>query len=370
MKTPNRECNRCLFTDAFATIPYSPLGVDATDENVQCNYCDLHDKLEEAADPSKLQGIVERIRKAGRKKKYDCLIGISGGLDSSTLLYLAVRKWKLRPLVIHFDNWWNCPQAVNNMDNLKKYLKINSITYKVDKYEYDKLNEAFLAAGVPDADIPNDIAMTKLMYQTADMYDIKYILNGHDFRTEGSTPAKWTYMDARYIQDVYRTYTGKELVHYPLFTFSDQLYYALKGVKQVRPFHYIKERKGFEDEMKFAIAWQNYGGKHAENIYTEYVGAHLLPVKFGIDKRIVYLAAQVRSGKLKKEAAKEFMLQKPVFDHEKLGYERRRIMELSESPIQPREIFDRYDFKKWRPVIWLLAKLGVVPYTFYKKYCF
>jgi hypothetical protein len=186
---------------------------------------------------------------------------------------------------------------------------VDCINYKVNKQEYDRLNDAFLWAGVPDADIPNDIAMTKLMYDTAYKYGIKYILNGHDFRTEGSTPKPWTYMDAKYIRSVYNKYSGLELHNYPLFTFKDQLFYALIGIKNVRPFHFKWDRESMEDEMKRFISWQDYGGKHCENVYTEFVGSHLLPNKFGIDKRIVYLSAQVRSGKLKKEEAREIFNQ-------------------------------------------------------------
>ncbi len=222
---------------------------------------------------------------------------------------------------------------------------------------------------LPDADIPNDIAMTKLMYQTADQYGIKYILNGHDFRTEGSTPASWTYMDAKYIQSVYFKYTGKQLENYPLFTFSDQIKYGLKGIKNIRPFHYIKDRVRMETDMKDLIGWQDYGGKHCENVYTEFVGSYLLPKKFKIDKRIVYLSAQVRSGALNKEQAKEIFAKKPKFDLSKLGQYENKIERLIRYPYMERSDFDRYDFKKYKTIIWLLAKFNVVPYTFYKKYC-
>lgn len=352
------ECPRCLFTSDFAEIG-----------DQQCNYCDLHDTLEANSNPKDLNPQLKKIRQAGRGKKYDCIMGISGGLDSSTLLYAAVRIWKLRPLVIHFDNNWNAPEATHNMEQLVQKLNVDCIVYKVNKKEYDELNDAFLSAGLPDADIPNDIAMTKLMYQAADQYGIKYILNGHDFRTEGSTPAKWTYMDAKYIQSVYRKYTGKELQNYPLFTFTDQIVYGLKGIKNIRPFHYIKNRSRMELDMKDLIGWQDYGGKHCENVYTEFVGAYLLPKKFKIDKRIVYLSAQVRSGAITKDEAKELYAVKPEFDMSKLGRAQKRIERLMKYPYMEREDFDRYNFKKYRAVIWLLAKFNVVPYTFYKKYC-
>lgn len=353
-----KECPRCLFTEDIAKI-----------SEKQCEYCDLHDELQSKAIPFDLNGVLHKIRKAGRSSKYDCIMGISGGLDSSTLLYTAVRYWGLKPLVIHFDNNWNAPEAIHNMTMLIQKLGVDAIVYHVNKQEYDKLNESFLYAGVPDADIPNDIAMTKLMYDTAHKYGIKYILNGHDFRTEGSTPKGWTYMDAKYIQSVYKDYTGKELINYPLFTFWDQIYYAWKGIKQVRPFHYGFDRETMEHEMKKLIRWEDYGGKHCENLYTEFVGSWLLPNKFGIDKRIVYLSAQVRSGKLNKKQAKELFAVKSEFDLSKLGDAEETLLKLTNLRKNPREKYSRYNFKAYRPLIWILAKLNVVPHTFYVKYC-
>lgn len=343
-----KECQRCLFDESIAVIGEH-----------QCEYCDLHDSLEAQANPSELMPLIDKIRS---NKKYDCIMGISGGVDSSLLLYLAVKKWNLKPLVIHFDNNYNAPEATHNMKQLVQLLNVDSIVYNVNKLEYDTLNDAFIQAGLPDADIPNDIAMTKLMYDTANKYGIKYILNGHDFRTEGSTPKPWTYMDAKYIRSVYFWHTGKQLTNYPLFTFKDQLFYAFKGIKNVRPFHYIKERESLEKEMKDFISWKDYGGKHCENVYTEFVGSYLLPTKFGIDKRIVYLSAQVRSGKLTKEEARAKFNDKPVFDLSKISVD---------VPItkMERTDFERYNFKKYRLLIWVLAKFKVVPYTFYIKYC-
>lgn len=353
-----KECPRCLFTSEIAKIGEK-----------QCEYCDIHDELGQSADPSKLWKQIDLIKKKGEGKMYDCLIGISGGLDSSLLLYLAVKKFGLRPLVIHFDNGWNNQQSESNMSSLIDYLNVNSIRYKVDKKEYDELNLSFLRAGLPDADIPNDIAMTKLMYQTAEFYGIKWILNGHDFRTEGSTPKGWTYMDGRYINDVYLKWAGENLKNYPIFTFKDQLRAAIKGIRQIRPFHYMPERASYEREMKEAIGWKDYGGKHCENIYTEFVGAYLLPNKFNIDKRLVYLSAQVRSGTIDKSEAKLIMQIKPYFDLNKLnGFLDQLPFDLMKSGKGERKNYRKYDFKKYRFVIWLLSALKVVPKTFYIKY--
>lgn len=355
-----KECRRCLFTEDFAAI-------DAE----QCEYCDLHDALEQSTAKGSLTGLTNQIKRKGRKKKYDCIIGISGGLDSSTMLFAAVEKWGLNPLVIHFDNHYNAPEAKHNMNQLIQKLGVDAIIFHVNKREYDKLNRAFLRAGVPDADIPNDIAMTKLMYETARQYGIKYILNGHDFRTEGSTPRKWTYMDAKYIQSVYCAYNqGENLVSYPLFTVFDQLRYAWLGIKNVRPFYFITDRSELEGEMKELIGWQDYGAKHCENVYTEFVGAKLLPEKFKIDKRIVYLSAQVRSGNLSKDDARQEMEKSVDFDMDKLPAQVRQQAELALKSLHgQRMMYKRYNFKKYRWVWWLLSKLRVVPHTFYVKYC-
>ena len=351
-----KECPRCLFDESIAEIGAH-----------QCEYCDIHDALETQSNPFDLMPTIKKIKAKG--KKYDCIMGISGGLDSSTLLYTAVKYWGLKPLVIHFDNHWNAPEATHNMKSLIQKLNVDSIVFSVNKTEYDELNKSFLLAGVPDADIPNDIAMTKLMYQTAHKYGIKYILNGHDFRTEGSTPKAWTYMDAKYIRSIYKRFTGKELVNYPLFTFKDQLFYALVGIKNVRPFHFGFDREKMDAEMTDFIGWKPYGGKHCENVYTEFVGSYLLPKKFDIDKRIVYLSAQVRSGKLTKKEAKEKFNIKPTFDTSKLGANEYEYLNAINIRKSERTVFDRYNFKKYRPLIWVLAQMKVVPYTFYVKYC-
>ncbi len=343
-----------MFTSDFAKI-----GAD------QCEYCDIHDSLEKQSKPNDLNRELNKIR--SKKGKYNCIIGISGGKDSSVLAYAAVKVWGLRPLAIHFDNGWNGDIAESNMKKLVESLNIDCITYKATKTEYDTLNEAFLFAGVPDADIPNDIAMTKLMYETADKYGIKYILNGHDFREEGSTPRGWTYMDAEYIRSVYRFYTNTELKHYPLFTFKDQIIYTLKGIKNIRPFHYMQNRGYLTKQMISFCDWRSYGGKHSENVYTEFVGAYLLPNKFKIDKRIVYLSALVRSGKMSKEDARTAFNHKGVVDLAKF---KEIDFGLITNEKRTHKDFKTYNFKKLRPFIWIMAKMKIVPYTFYKKYCF
>lgn len=368
-----QECPRCLFTSDIAKIP-SKVGwvKNLTPQIVysQCEYCDLQDRLRANSNPYEWGPMLAKIKKAGHGKQYDCLIGISGGEDSSVMLYMAVRVWALRPLVIHFNNRSNRPEADSNIRVLTKTLNVNFIEYFLDQREYDALTDSFLMAGVQDADIANDIAMAKLMYTAARQYGIKYIFNGHDFAHEGSSPAAWSYMDAKYVQSVYRKFTGHTLKNYPLYTFWDQIVSGLIGIKQVRPFHYMPDldRKPIMNALK-SMGWKDYGGKHNENIYTAFVGNFLLQRKFGIDKRITYLSAQIREGMISKEYAKEILQQPADFDLKDLGEREAHILNLTNRfPRGKRSLYGRYNFKKWKVVIWLLAKLEIVPWTFYKKY--
>lgn len=354
------ECRTCLFDETIAKIH--------SDGN--CEYCHLQTSLRNSADPSAWAPLLEKIKRAGENKPYDVLIGISGGEDSSVMLYMAVKVWNLRPLVIHFNNRTNRPEADNNIRVLTKALNVNFIEYFVDQKEYDDLCDSFLMAGVQDADIPNDIAMAKLMYTTARENGIKYILNGHDFAREGSSPAAWSYMDALYVQSVYKSWTGKTLKNYPLYTFWDQIVSGFLGIKQVRPFHFMPDldRASVLQTIK-AIGWQDYGGKHNENIYTAFVGNLLLPYKFGIDKRRTYLSAQIREGYIDKEYAKEILATPAEFNVDDLGERRDRIMKLMNfSKKGNRNLYARYNFKRWKPVIWLLYKMGIVAKTFFYKY--
>jgi len=354
------ECRTCLFDSSFAKIDM---------ETGICEYCTLQEQLRnQAREP--FQNVVDRMKYKGRNKKYDCLVGISGGEDSSVMLYLAVKVWGLRPLVIHFDNHWNVPEADNNIDVLVKNLNVDFIRYFTNKSEYDNINDALLWAGVPDADITNDVIMARLMDKACKQYGIKYILNGHSFREEGSSPAKWSRIDGKYMANIYKRYTGLKLENYPILTIWHQIVAGIMGIKQIRPFHYEKiDRKPILNQLTF-WGWKSYGPKHCENIYTMFVGGWLLPKKFHIDKRKTYLSAQIREGMITKEQAKEFLQDNSEFNLDLLGSDKDRIIRLANlSPIRPRQIYGGYNYKKWKLVFWLLTKVGVFPATAYHKYC-
>lgn len=344
-------CDKCLMTSDLCDF-----------KNDRCMYCHMHDEFDNKF--IDFNPVLNKIKES--QGKYNCICGISGGADSSTMLYAAVKIWGLKPLVIHFNNHWNTDNAIYNMKQLVQKLNVDFIEYYVNKEEFDNLNKSFLMAGTPDCDIPNDIAMTKLMYETCEKYNIKYILNGHCYKTEGSTPKSWSYMDAKYIKDVYRRFFKKDLTNYPLFDFNDQIYYNKLGIEQIRPFHYKNvNRFELDEEMKTFIGYKSYGWKHGENSYTDFVGSYLLPRKFGIDKRIVYLSARIRTGLLTKDEAMNILNCEPSFDTDILGDE---YMDLIDSPIIDRSEYDSYNFKEANWLIYYLYLCGTVPYTFYIKY--
>lgn len=362
------RCNRCLITDE---IPSAAI-VDGI-----CAYCRMHDRLEKQfpISQSQLERIVKRIKKVGRKNQYDCLIGISGGCDSSYLLYLAVKILRLRPLVVHFDNRWNTEIAESNMERLISALNVDFVRHQLAKEMYDKVNEAFFEATVPDADIPNDMAMLALFKEVAMQNRIKYILNGHSFRTEGSSPLAWTYMDAKYIQSIYQSIWGKPLAGFPLLTVQKQIKAAIFGIREIRLLNYVDYRK---DEAKKVLkrffGWQDYGDHHSENKYSAFVTYHLLPKRFGIDKRIIEYSAFVRSGQLGRAKAQNRLKEKPCLSKEILEEVSQKYHAfdnvMRSAQVRSFKDFETYHafFKRYRWLIWLATRFQLLPETFYIKY--
>lgn len=359
------KCKRCLFEEPTIIL----------DNNGICNLCHLHDELERSSKTFDWQKQLSKIKK--QKGKYHCLIGISGGLDSSILLDYAI-SWGLNPLVIHFDNGWNTSEADFNILQMVRETGVDFIRYHINQGEYDDLCLSFLMAGVPDADIPNDMAMGEMMLRTCKQYGIKYIFNGHNFRTEGSSPLTWSYMDAKYIESVWQKYNPKRKLTYPLLTFWKQLYYVvICGIKQVRPFYYvIPDINDERSQLMRKYKWRDYGGKHTENIYTDFIGSYYLPVRFGIDKTVTYHSALIRDGKMSRYE----MLQEsiPLFDDLKINYIIRRLGitretfdDIMKSPRRTHKDFKTYHsmFKDWKILFWFLMKFGFLPQTFYTKYC-
>lgn len=370
------RCKRCLYEEDTPSISFDTNGI--------CNYCQLHDQLDlqyPIGDEGMaiLRQLSEKIKSENKRKKFDVVVGVSGGCDSSYLLYIAKEVMGLRPLAVHFDNTWNSTIAVENIHNVLKKLDVELFTLVVDNEEYDDIYRSFFKAGVPDIEAPTDIGLASTLYIAAEKYGISYILEGHSFRTEGISPLGWLYMDGKYIQSVQKKYGSYKLKTYPNLWLSSFLKWtAIKRIKKIRPLYYVNYQK--EEVKKFLtqeFGWQWYGGHHLENRFTYFYHSYFMPQRFGIDNRVNGYSALARSGQLSQEEGIKLMQEPPKFDSEiveivkkRLGFSDEEFEQLMNLPKKTYKDFETYKptFERLRPFFWLLSKMDLVPKSFYIKY--
>jgi hypothetical protein len=325
-----------------------------------------------------LNTIYEEIKREGQGKPYDCIIGLSGGCDSSYALAHMVDH-DLKPLAVHWNNNWNTEIAHENIENITQALGVDLLTVTVDKKEYDDLCLAFLKARVPDADIPNDIAIAKVLYQATELADVKYIINAHSFRTEGTTPLGWSYMDGGYIEDINRNYGSISLRTYPNLSYEEFKRYIVKEYKRIRPLYYLEYDKAEAIKtLEKRFKWRWYGGHHLENDYTIFVGSFLQPQYFNMDLRYIEFSALIRSEQMTREKAETLIKTQPQFTPSllakvfgRLGLNRDSFDKIMAEPQRSHSDFDTYRsrFQEDRDFFKLAYDQGVIPATFYKKYC-
>ena len=290
------------------------------ESNGYCNHCsDYFTKTSKLVyqgeiSDNRLLRLVQKIKNSGKNNNYDCVIGISGGVDSIYTAYLA-KNLGLRPLTVHMDNGWNSALAVNNIEKTLKKLNFDLHTYVVDWLEFKDLQLAFLKASVPEAETPTDIAIPASLHIIAAQYNIKYIFSGGNYATEGILPNSWHYnaKDVRFLRAIHREFGTKKLKTFPTFGFEKEMYYKFfRGIKMIYPLNYIPYNK--QDAIKILeqkLDWKNYGGKHHESIYTKFIQSYLLPEKFDIDYRRATYSTQICSGEIKREEALQELNKKP-----------------------------------------------------------
>ena len=305
-KEAYRICSQCVMdTEGNPEIEF--------DHNGVCNYC--HEYREKAAirlfdnDVERQQALdtlVEKIKSSGRGKAYDCLIGVSGGVDSTYTAYL-VKQLGLRPLAVHFDNGWNSELAVSNIEKILDTLGIDLHTFVVDWEEFKDLQLSFLKASTPDGEIPTDHAILATLYRTASKHNIKYIISGNNFKTEGVMPRLWAYghIDWKYIRNVHRRFGTKKLKTFPYLTLGRFVRSTFfRRVKLVSILNYVDyDRQGAMQLLIDQLDWKYYGGKHYESNYTKFYQGIILPKKFHIDKRKLHESALILAGLQSREAA-------------------------------------------------------------------
>ncbi|MGB9331584.1 MAG: hypothetical protein WCB10_12520 [Steroidobacteraceae bacterium] len=371
-------CSRCIYDQAVPGISFDGEGI--------CNYCRQVALLEHQYSTGKpeglrrLQVLLAQIKKAGSTNKYDCVVGVSGGTDSSYLLVKAI-EWGLRPLAVHYDNTWNTAIATENIRKVTAALKVDLFTHVIDNRESEDIFRAFLRAGVPEFDASTDIGFAQTLRVAAAKYGIGYILEGHSFKAEGIAPVGKNYFDGRYILDIHRKYGSVKLKTFPNMTFWGFMKWLLIYRQSfIRPLWYIDYSKSAARAMLSEMTgWQYYGGHHLENRATCFLHTVYNPQKFALDHRNLALAAEVRAGLISRDEALRQYRTPLAPDPELVAYVKKRLSlsdpeyeQLMQGPRRSFRDFKTYKtrFERLRPMFFLLAKANRVPMSFYLKYCF
>lgn len=372
MGNVHKICSKCLMDTSDPDIIFDAEGV--------CNHCLRYTDIvksrvfegKEADD--KLKDLIQNIKKNGQGKEYDCLIGVSGGVDSTYVAFL-LKQYGLRPLAVHFDNGWNSELAVSNIEKTLSKLGIDLYTYVIDWPEFKDLQLSFLKASTPDGEIPTDHAIDSFLWQQASQRGIKYVISGMNFKSEALSVPAWAYghSDWKYINSIHKKYGTKKLTKYPHYTFFDLFYYNIvKGIRIVSVLNYIEYDK--EEAIKILenkLGWVYYGGKHYESIYTRFYQSYILPKKFNIDKRRGHLSDLISSGQISRSDAEELLVKEVCpqelinsdleFVKKKLNLSQEQFDEIMNLPIKSfREYPNSYSTVQFlRRTVNFLRKLGL-----------
>jgi N-acetyl sugar amidotransferase len=312
-------CNVCVMDTSDSRITFNQDG--------QCINCESFLKVVkplwdlDVKEDYKFKALIENIKRKGKNSKYDCVIGLSGGLDSSYLLHVAVKNYGLRPLVFHVDGGWNTEVAVRNINSLISGLGLELITDVINWKEMRSLQLAFFRSGVPHIDLPQDHAFIASLYKFALQNNIKYILNGSNYSTEGiRNPVNWGWFgtDLKHIKDIHTKFGDLKLKKYPLSGILNHKFYLkyIKGIKVVTPLNYVQySKKEAEQTLYDAYGWLPYPQKHFESRFTKFYEGHWMPTRFGFDTRKPQFSSLIVTGQMSRDEAVE-RLKQPAYPME------------------------------------------------------
>ena len=328
MKNPSKRayqiCTSCIMDTSDSNISFDRRG--------WCDYCNnYHDNIlpnwhTDDRGRREIEAVAEQIRSEGRDRDHDCIIGVSGGVDSSYVALLAKEKLGLRPLIFHVDAGWNSQQSVNNIEKLVDHLGLDLHTEVIDWQEMRDLQLAFFKAQVPHLDTPQDHAFFAGLYNFAAKHGFKYVITGANYSTECvREPLEWHYhaTDLRQLRDIHRQFGTRPLKTFPLTDiFTHKIYYRfVKGMQIVKPlnhFPYIKEEA--MQELADRFGWQKYAHKHYESRFTRFYEGYWLPVKFGYDKRRAHFSSLILTGQMTRDEALQRIAQ-PAYDEDTMAHE-------------------------------------------------
>lgn len=308
MARPYQICVRCIMDTSDPEIVFDSDGI--------CSHCKTYAQRAAAelfAGPERqlrLDAIVQEIKARGKGKEYDCILGVSGGVDSTMVAYTA-RQLGLRPLAVHFDNGWNSEMAVDNIKKCLSTLDIDLQTYVVDWEEFKDLQLSFLKASVPNCEIPTDHGISAVLWNTAHKQGIRYILNGSNLVTEAVMPLAWTYTsyDLLHLKAIHRRFGARPLRTFPMLSLARfGCYVAIEKIRTLNVLNFVDYNKEKAmDVLQDKLGWRYYGGKHYESIYTRFYQGYYLPRKFGFDKRRAHFSTLVLSGEIARDRALRHM---------------------------------------------------------------
>lgn len=307
MKREYQICTKCVMDTTDSNIQF--------DENGVCDHCNGFEKnVKPKWHPNELgktmlMNTVKKIKEHGKNKEFDCILGLSGGVDSSYLLHLAVKELGLRPLVFHVDGGWNSEIAVNNIEVMVQKLGLDLYTEVINWEEMKALQLAFFKSGLPNIDIPQDHAFISTLYNFALKHDIKYILNGGNISTECvRNPLEFLYYgsDMSLIRDIIRRYCDKKLPTYPFSNILRHRVYLryIKRINRIKPLDLLEYNKDEAiNTLVEEYGWKPYPQKHFESRFTKFFEGYWLPERFGFDTRKVQFSSLIQTGQLTREDA-------------------------------------------------------------------
>lgn len=308
-------CQNCVMDTTDTEIIFDDKGI--------CNHCtDSIPRLKKIIfSTDKVENNLMTIKKKIREKNfsgYDCIIGLSGGVDSSYLCLLA-KEMKLNALIVHLDNGWNSIDSIKNIKIILKETKFDFETYVIDWNEFVDIQRSFLFAGVPDIEIVSDHAYYASLYKIAKKKKIKFILSGYNFNTEHSMPKKWIWRksDIIHIKAIHKKFGKIKIKTFPLLG-TIRIFLSMKfgiGPEIINLLDFVNYKKNDAIKKLVRIGWREYGDKHFESTFTKFYQSYILPTKFNIDKRKTHLSCQIRNNEILRSDAMQILKNKPYNDN-------------------------------------------------------
>ncbi|MGE0637171.1 MAG: N-acetyl sugar amidotransferase [Bacteroidia bacterium] len=314
-----RVCSRCILdNNDYPEISFDSAGV--------CDMCKAYDDISARHtfltknNETALSKLIAEIKDTGKNNEYDCIIGLSGGVDSSYVAYKA-KELGLRPLIVHLDNGWNSELAVKNIESIVRKLGFDLYTHVINWNEFKDLQLSYFKASVVDIEALTDHAINAILYSTASKHGIKYILSGENIATEGRIPPNWAHLknDLINIKNIHKKFGKIPIKTFPTLGELKSFYFKkIKRIRTIPLLDYIDYNKNKAKETIInELEWRDYGGKHYESVFTRFYQSYILPVKFHADKRKSHYSTLICSGQLTREEALELM-KLPAYDNDKL----------------------------------------------------